>query len=314
MEKLFHGCLEVVESDSGYFPVRFTPGQLWNYGENQFFKDRSLCTAGITMDFVSSQQIVSFTYRALLFVRPFLSFDIYEDGVLTETIHRGDQPASGKVEYQRRSVEPSRITIYLPNTAQVILNNLNPDWKPVPAPCGKRVLFLGDSITQGMVAKSPSITYTNLLARHYSADALNQAIGGDQYRAETLEENLGFNPEVIFVSYGTNDSTIIDSIDQIEGNVVSYYKRLRTIYPCQRIVVITPIWRADYQESPQRRKKLDSVAKIIQQCAQDHGCETVNGLELVPHQTELLEDGTLHPNDAGFREYAKNLINQIDPL
>ena len=55
MEQVFHHCLSVIRTEEGYYPVRFTEKQLAFYkGLGERFETRSLCTAGVTMEFTTS--------------------------------------------------------------------------------------------------------------------------------------------------------------------------------------------------------------------------------------------------------------------
>lgn len=313
-QELFHGCLEVVETENGYFPVRFTPGQLWVYGEDPNLKIRSLCTAGVFLEFETDAGEVFFAYHALLFARPYIAFDIYENGVLTETVRCPDNSASGEVVYRRRSRGPSKLRIYLPNTAQIVVRDFFAgDCRPVPRKAGKKLLFLGDSITQGMVAESPSLTYTSQLSRCFDADALNQGVGGERFRAETLDSLPGFRPDLILVAYGTNDSTQPESAEEIGRNISAYFQRLRGIFPSPKVAAVTPVWRAECADDPQYEEKLCRISDAVVRSALQTDCAAVDGMSLVPHMARYYQDG-IHPNDIGFSQYAIHLIREIRDL
>ena len=91
----------------------------------------------------------------------------------------------------------TRIVIYMPATADTHFTDFDlGDYHPVQAPA-RKYLALGCSITQGMEAVSPSITYTNIVKRHYNAQILNLGIGGFYYDPDSLDEELSYDPDII---------------------------------------------------------------------------------------------------------------------
>lgn len=311
MEQVFHHCLSVIRTEEGYYPVRFTEKQLAFYkGLGERFETRSLCTAGVTMEFTTSAKEISFSYQAERFARPYIAFDIYENDILRASVRRPDGSESGVVRYQLAGIG-SKICIYLPNLCKVSISNLDlGNFSPCVAKGKRKLLFLGDSITQGMMAQSPSMAYPSQLSRILEADILNCGVGAERFRKENLDDSLRGWPDRVFVAYGTNDSTQIDSLEEIGQNIVGYFAELRRIFPQEPVTVITPTWRGEYGDDAQYAQKLDAVRGLIGREAEKYRCRVVDGFRLVPHLPEYFGDGYLHPNDLGFSQYALNYFMQ----
>ena len=64
LKNIFHNCLDVIVENDIYFPVRFTD-KLFRFYESTGvaqFPERAVQTAGITMEFCTSQEAVSYTH------------------------------------------------------------------------------------------------------------------------------------------------------------------------------------------------------------------------------------------------------------
>lgn len=309
---IFKNCLRVIRTEEGYFPIRFTESQLEGYrAAGDLPEVRSLCASGVIMEFVTDIPKLSFSYQVIRPYKPNAVFDIYENDSLCQVVGIPDSSTSGRVVYKRQNSEKSKITIYLPHLTPLTIDEIKIGNYSLADAAKKKILFLGDSITQGMTSISPSLTYTSLLGRFYHAEILNQAIAGECFQEKYLEKNLGFSPDSVFVAFGTNDVTNIESIVEIQQNIRAYLKKLAHIYGNCQIYAITPIWR-DFADQPLFWDKIKVVRQIIEEEAHKTEIQTVDGLLLVPHLSNYFYDGTTHPNENGFHLYALNLCSQIN--
>lgn len=311
-DDIFRNCLSVQTLTGQMFcPVRFTDTQLEFYRKrDDFLYARALCTSGITMDFTTDQRTLSFHYDTRSFVRGHNTFDIYEEGELVQTVPVSVDHPSGTVEYKRRCENPSRVTIYLPAMACAHISDLNlGSYAPV-SPSKIRLFFVGDSITQGIECQHSSMTYPSILGRRLSAETLNQGVGGFYFDQNSLDEKTGFNPDTVFIAYGTNDFRMFHDVNVIEEHAKTYFSSILSLYPKSRIVVIPPIWRADLSSEPERELFQKTCGAIVR-LARAFDFFAVDGKALVDHEEELFTDGYLHPNDRGFGQYAERLCNFI---
>ena len=171
-----------------------------------------------------------------------------------------------------------------------------------------KFLFLGDSITQGWNSEFGAFAYANLVGDFFNAETVNQGVGGAFFEAKTVLP-IGFEPDAVFVAYGTNDFNKFQSLKEIEERAAEYLKSVKALYPQAAIFVISPIWRMD--EHVQRAAgKFSDCQKAIQEIAKGLNLEVIDGETLVPPQAKLMADD-LHPNDLGFTVYALNLIKAV---
>lgn len=316
---IFKNCLEVKRSEDGLFPLRFTQKQLAEYSKKSQYEIRSLCPAGICIDIITDTSFIEFDYTILDRARDWYYFDIYCDGVLVSSI--GTDSVQQKKDHFYYELPKFhhlvRLTIYLPQLVQIKLLNLKvmPGAIVEPAPLHLRnLLCLGDSITQGMEAVHPSMTYPVLLSRFLNMNLLNQAVGGYIFDSASLEGGIPFYPDLITVAYGTNDWCHGESLVEIQRKCSEYFTILKSLFPAIPIVVITPIWRSDWNEPKKTGTFPEIIATIRKICADFSEITVVDGLTLVPHLSEYFGDQYLHPNDTGFLYMALNLAKQIVPF
>lgn len=312
-EKIFKGCIAVDHAAGEYFPRRFSQASLAFYDgfDNDMYYIRALNASGVTLEFSTDAQEVSFSFRGGYFARPWICFDVYEDGLFRETLRYEDNAKEGRFTYRRRQAHRSTLIIYVPVTAALWFSEFAlGDWQPAPEK-GRRYLALGDSITQGMEARHPSITYTNILKRHLDARIINQGVGGFIFDPKSLEACNDFAPDLISVAYGTNDIATIDDFPLVITAMEDYLKRLFSLYPNVPVNIITPIWRVAYEEQPHFRERVHSLHNAISQTASQYTyAHVIDGLGLIPHSAEYFNDG-LHPNELGFCLMGINLIKQL---
>jgi len=129
-----------------------------------------------------------------------------------------------------------------------------------------RVIFIGDSITQGWEGEGKAVW-----AKYYAArNAINLGIGGDrtQHVLWRLENgNLtGLKPKAAVLMIGTNNSNGEDNtVEQIAEGIGAIVQKLRERLPETKVLLI-PIFPRSENPSPQRGKILQ-VNQIVQKLA-----------------------------------------------
>lgn len=163
---IFKNAYKVIKTDEGYLVTRFTQKQLDHYKNHSVMaEDRSLGTAGVCIDFFTDAKQVTFSYRASHFSRRYVGFDFYENGIFRKHIEEALDTKQSTITQPLDNEGIKRVTVYVPNLSQITIYDLDiGNFKPVED-SSKKLLFVGDSITQGMVALSPSLAYPSQIAR-----------------------------------------------------------------------------------------------------------------------------------------------------
>ncbi|MEK3883284.1 SGNH/GDSL hydrolase family protein [Paenibacillus sp. PL2-23] len=314
----FINALEVLDTEEGWQPVRFSPHQLEAFSDHDMFQIRSLCNAGIALDFYTDASYVQFQYVVKEWVRDYLAFDIYVDNIFVDQVYTasnesGEHTFIYEMSQPEVSKQERRITIYLPHNVQTTYREFilsdGATWRVAESP-EKRLLCLGDSITQGMDAVNPSLTYPVMLARQLNMGLLNQGVGGHIFDEGTIDPHLSYRPHLITVAYGTNDWIRYQQLSELEKACEAYLHRLHEVFPHTPIFVVTPIWRVD-GGTARPSGTFEEVSSAIRSIASRMpNTVVINGLELVPHLPAMYAD-LVHPTNEGFVHMAMNLAKRI---
>lgn len=310
----FHGILALNETDKGLLPMRFTPAQMAVYSESEGRELRARSGAGVSLQFETDSESVALEFHSERGARQWLFVDLHVNGILAGHAGQAKHTAGPGTAQFALPAGRNRVSLCLPHSRELFLKSVRlapgSSTEPVPRPA-KKLLCLGDSITQGMSALYASNTYTHRLAASLNADLLNQGVGGYIFCERSLDPGLPFKPDLITVAYGTNDWNHFETDDAFRGACRAYLRNLADCCPAARIAVLTPLWRADLAED-KPMGPFQLVADIIrEECAAVASTEVVDGLRLVPHTPEYFADKRVHPNDLGFMHYAANLIQAI---
>ena len=198
---------------------------------------------------------------------------------------------------------------------------------------GKKILFLGDSITEGAGTSSPECRFSELIAKNEGAICFNYGIGGTRiaYQQKPSEnarwdknfidrvDEMEDTADIVFVFGGTNDyghgdAAIGEFSDRTPntfyGAVHTLFTKLIEKYPEAKIVYATPLHRAEEKRHlvkggvPQD-VTLGQYVEILREVVDYYAIPTLDlykcsGFQpLVPVLKEKYMPDGLHPNDAG---------------
>ena len=215
---------------------------------------------------------------------------------------------------------------------------------------GKKINFLGDSITEGVGTSAPEKRYPDLIAADCGCIVRNYGISGTRIARQyhPTVDNPSFDldfpsrvaemdpdADIIVVFGGTNDFGHGDAPvgcmsdrtkDTFYGGLHELYTALINKYPASAIVILTPLHRLNEDNprgdggKPEDVGNLAYYTDIIREVAQWYSLPVldlfaVSGMQpRVPViQEKYVPDG-LHPNDAGNRRLADLLIAFLSRL
>jgi len=351
LSAFMHGHVtEEVDEDGYHFFYRFSPKQREVYLLNGMYQVMSYAPVGLNLRFVTTGNRLTLDIKrgpfesllADLANQPLTFYQQYGAAAVRdawtpapETNELGDvhlfdsvqlqvdgEPVSltpvadGVLEFQfdHPEKETVEVSVYFP----VIINmgikdmQVNGTVEPV-ANKEKRVLCLGDSITGGGNVHWPSNNYTVLFAEAMDMELWNQGISGATFYADTLDglKDIDVTPDLITVAFGTNDWANASSREQVLTEIDNYFTRLRDIYPDIPMVVLTPLWRADWEIEGNFGSFEDLRKAIADRASEEERVLVVDGSTLLPQDVRYLNDGFLHPNDAGHQLVAENLASAV---
>lgn len=303
--KITFGALDIKQESDGIHFYKCTEKQ--NKAWTALSHDlgvRALTTTGIRFDFITDSKILK------LAAVSGNKFDIWINGLLQEQILMDD--LSDRISNVNLGDGEKRVMIAFPSHTTAVLSSVEIEEKSFlkPSKFDRKMLFLGDSITQGWESEYDTLSYAYRVGMNFDADFVIQGIGGAYYHKSTFDTDIKYEPDTVIVALGTNDYFSYHDVGLVIDASREYLSLVKQRYSDRRIVVITPIWRADKDEESLANKFMP-IRKGIEKEALNLGLEVVDGFKMVPHIGKFFADGFLHPNDMGFGIYADNLIQYL---
>lgn len=306
LKTIYYGALYFDETEDGYLQAfQYTKQQIKYFEEvSEFWFERCTASSAKTLEFHTTATQVSFEYK-IIWIGSEDSVELAVDGLISKILYVKDMEKEGKITFELPE-GAKQVTIYLPADATMLIRNfeINADYSPVKK--NEKVLWLGDSITQGFGPLRSAHTYVSIANRLLNYDIINQGIGGYVYDKNVLVDMDGYRPDKIIVSLGTNQFGT-ESMQDIE----EYYERLKEVYGDTPVLCITPIWRGDVPGGEPTLVKFCQKTKEI--CEKYSNIKIVDGFKLVPHLSEYFLDD-LHPNCLGCEVYGRNLVLAIQEI
>ena len=304
---LAHGYIEYEITDKGLVFYKYTKRQRDYFkGWNEFFYRSTHSTNSVIIKFETDSSFVEFSICSDKYSGA--TIDVYQDNVMTSSFRATDDGVESRTFYCELKKGVKTVSIYLPSGMQSIITSMviedNSYAKPVTRD-GKKVLFLGDSISQGYGCEYTSLTYVNILTSLGGFNTLNQGLGGFTFDENFVDDLDDFKPNIVISEFGTNGYLK----EEFKESAIKYHKRLDELYSDIPIVAITPIWRADMHE-----EEFYEASKFLKDLfLQYKNIRTIDGMNLTPHLRSFHFD-PVHPNSLCASYFAMSLYKQIKDL
>lgn len=311
----FRNVLGVQPGNGGAaYPFRFSSEQIADYAlDGNDFPVRCRASAGVVLDMITDSLFLGVDYSAVsVSSEKTVGFDLFVKGRLWEHRSRSDGKSEG-ILFELPEGE-KRVTLCLPWNTETGINCLHfTDGAMVKPVTGKRkkILAIGDSITQGYICRHPGMIWTNRLSRDLDADVLNRGVGGYGFFGNSLRHADDYCPDLVILSYGTNDYSRQETAAAYERAARSYLARLYEVYPGTPLLLCLPLYRGDEKHRLRERTRnytLKDACGIL--TALSAGYENITVLEdtLYPRTPDFYAQDYLHPNDMG------NLLHEEEIL
>lgn len=261
--------------------------------------ERAETTTGVTIDFHTNSRHVEFSVIGS-------KFELLINGVLVQQVW-DETPGFAHTIRAELFEGENRVTLIFPSHGIGILKSLEVDDGAYINlhQFDKKILFLGDSITQGWDSKFDCMSFAHRVAAFYNAERVINGIGGAFYHSSTFDK-IPFEPDIVIVAYGANDFFYFQTYEEYKEQVVSYLDKIKLAYSDKKVFVITPTWRKD-DDRVSFIGTFEKCRETIKSEGERDGFIVVDGYQMVPHFEQFYAD-VVHPNDLGFGVYAENLI------
>ena len=306
-----HGAYEFTDRNGYVGFCRFSKKQTEHLKFNDFFYRRVFFSGSVTLEFKTKNCRFGFDYY-IADVSSKDTLDVLINGKRVYSYKISEMEEKGTLCFTVENIDENAendVVVHFPIDADFAVKNFRASEKISPVGHKPKILWMGDSITQGYGTFQTSDTFVNVCQRKLGFELLNQGIGGYYHDAECLMPLENFLPDRIIVSMGTNLHNWHDK----EKYITEFYAKLNEVYGGVKTLSITPLWRGD--EGADAEGLIKTRLLIEKEC-ETYGTLVLSGDELIPHDMRMFYDN-LHPNVFGTEAYAENLckfINETDFL
>ena len=304
-----HGCACVEKKDKGLQLHRFTPSLMEFYRFPEHREIRAVCPSGVRLMLRTDSRRISFPVSFGRIARPIFAFDVLVDGA----------DAPWRYENEILIVEldgkPHLVEIALPHLVECFAGEPETDDGAFLEPvAGKEhaMLFIGDSIMQGMTVSRPSLAYADRLARFLDCEYSNLSVGGAVMKKELGTYALEYQWDRIVVGFGVNDFNTGRPPDVFSADAEGALAALTSRRNAD-IVLLGPIHWAGRSEPNALGLHLSDYCEALRSVAGKFpAVRFIDGRSLLPDDTRYYVD-CIHPNDAGEEILFRNLTRHFLP-
>jgi lysophospholipase L1-like esterase len=325
------GAVDFLVEEDGITPFRLTAEQRELYKNiSKSFWMKSHSSAGICLSFETDSKTLGLTLELINSNnRSYFSADLLVNGEYLDSLSNiegtdfpeqyaeASFPNSLGIREKTFSLGDGKkeVRLYLPWSKCTKIRSLTLDdgafVKPVKPE--KKILFFGDSITEGFDSLYTKDRWTARIAHLAGAEEINKAIGGEQYCPYLSATKDSFTPDYIIVAYGTN-SWKKRTPEEFYRLALDFYENLERNYPGVPVFALSPIWRKSH-DIPIRIPLFSQMHDMIREAIKKWDNITlINGWNLVPHELSFFADAGLHPNPAGIDCFTNKLWEKIQNL
>ena len=338
LRSVTQGAAEVKKINGNYVFYRMSEAQRQYYADKPFLKyKRAHTAAGVRLVFRTDSTALSFFVEVShVESRNFFQVEVFRDdervacvGNATDLyhalLHDGREiPVDGvqsedfplgqwKCEVDLGTGEKT-VRIELPWDLITGLNRVTLDdgASLIPVKPEKKIVFFGDSITQGNDTIAPSRSYASQVALHFGLEEFNYAVGAEHFCPKFVPLAADNDPDYVICAYGTNDWNS-DTRETIVENSKKFYAAVAEKFPNAKVFALSPLWRKDL-DTVKPSGAFRDLPRIIADAIEPYGNMTlIDCFDFIPKDSDYCSDLRLHPNEAGFAVYGENIIRELTP-
>ena len=280
---------------------------------------RMLLATGVRVAFSTDTPRLAVRLEYLTINRTPSAFDVYLDGEYCSSFGGERLGACQAVVYEGLPGE-RQVEIFMPPYCEVRFAGIgvaeNASVQPPTGADRPRLVFYGDSITQGADTQRAGLTYPARVARALGTDFVNLATSGTAHGEPAMAEIIASLPsDAIVLAFGVNTFSLgCQGPRGFESTYDRFLGIIRATRPNTPLVLVTPLFAATEFVGPNALGAyLEEYRRVIRQVVYrrqsfgDGNLVLVEGYAIVgPGDDERLSDH-VHPNDEGFAAFAGRL-------
>ena len=255
------------------------------------------------------------------------AFDVYRNNEFLRSVDTSGESGAQEITlYENLPDGSGEIAVLFPHSLSFVVQGVGfsggAEFSPPERSARPRVLFHGDSITQGTGTTHGRNTYSWVTCEEMGCEPINLGFGGSAWGDQVVAEYIASRNDwdVLLVAYGTNTyRRAHENPEQFAQTYDTFLTTIRAEHPDAPILCITPLWRiqdttnekneAGYTHQ-QYREGVTQV--VLRRQSSDSNLHLLEGKALLSEN--LFTADQVHPNDQGAAKMAEAITDALRPL
>lgn len=313
---IFTDCISWHSAKEGLYLDRMNPVQCLPCTTRNF-----VCyDSNIKADMYTDACSIELTYEAADSYRDWeTQFGLIVDGKrMSRPIQRTRQNEVYKTVFSLSDKpKEKRVTIVFPPSVTVAVKEIKVNGGTHIDKVEKnvKILFLGDSITEGSGCIDPCAVYPCRVTQAFGAFGLVQAVGGMSFGNFNVDGEYPFKFDYVLIANGTNsfcggNSDKNAAFSLVESDIEKLVSKIGVYFPEAKIIALLPIWRSDENGKNFTLKEFSAKMKEVYERL---GVANIDCYDFVKKDFSYFTDPAfaIHPVSIGHDMYADNLIKEL---
>lgn len=310
-----YGVQRVEQTDAGVVFHRMTPELEAFYSYSEAALLRATCATNVRLRFRTNSTRLYLKLAYGQFARPISCVNVLVEGsdslcVDAEKVAEGfakEIPLDTKGEMRE-------VQVSFPHLAQIVLQ----DFKlaegariEATSPLKGKMVFVGDSIFQGMTSSCAENSIQAIFGRMLGCDIHNIAVGGAIMQPEAVRFSRALGGTMVAINFGVNDFAQSIPMAVFEQRTREVARLLAEDAQNRKPFVVVPI-PFPGESGPNKEGHTSEDYRNCIRCIMGEypAITIVEGMEFYPNDRQYFID-SCHPNDAGSALYADGFVKAV---
>lgn len=312
----WHGVYRTLKGpDGGIIPRRMSAEQekwfLSRPPEQSHWYGRCITAAGCRILVAGQIRRFCFSAHHVSQCRPFFGYDLTTPEGFCRSFSKQTPQEEFSID-QELPEGTTGVALYLPYQAEVEVVRCTVSAKGGISPMnvnGPKMLFFGDSITQGWEAVNPGDSYAARTADALRCDYCNLSVAGTVMNSENIAFAGVHSWDRAVLAFGVNDAAWNIPAEKFASEAKKSISFLASRAGCG-VIVISPIWWPAAEKEGKLELLQANRKTLFELCCRIPGTKFVDGKSLIPADRKYFAD-QVHPNPAGMACMAGNLLKLL---
>ena len=315
IQPYLYGVHHIEQTDAGVVFHRMNSEleAFYHYNDAAFL--RATCATNVRLRFRTNSTKLYLKMAYGQFARPISCVNVLAEGAdpICVDAEKVEEGFSKEIPLNTNG-EMRDVQVSFPHLAQVVLQDFRLEEGArieAASPLKGKMVFVGDSIFQGMTSSCAENSVEAIFGRKLGCDIHNLAVGGAVMQPEAVRLSRALGGTMVAINFGVNDFAQAIPMAVFEQRTREAVRLLAEDAPNRKPYVVVPIPFPGENGPNKEGLVSEDYRNCIRKAAKEYPAITlVEGMEFYPNDRKYFID-SCHPNDAGSALYADGFVKAV---